>query len=134
MKHSLAINPDYWRRVRRLPTGVLLRDSLRNLFKMRKQMTAQAGALIDLWYKGRKPVSQRPQQVLCCDWDTPQECPLECLSRMSGKLCAVVRTERIANRIGWSSEQPTPRRTAYPTLKGEGDKSMLLKRGESEDV
>jgi len=33
-----------------------------------------------------------------------------------GKLCAVVRTDRIANSVGWSSRQLTPRRTTYTIL------------------
>jgi hypothetical protein len=51
-----------------------------------------------------------------------------------GKLCAVSRTERIANRVGRSSGHMTPRRTTNLDLKGKGDKSMFVKRGAAEDV
>jgi hypothetical protein len=57
-----------------------------------------------------------------------------------GKLCAVSRTERIANRVGRSSGQMTPRRTTNLDPKGKGDKSMSrllavdVKRGTTEDV
>jgi hypothetical protein len=52
----------------------------------------------------------------------------------AGKLCAVSRTERIANRVGRSSGRMTPRRTTNLDLKGKGDKSMSVKRGAAEDV
>src|SRR5712671_321559 len=44
------------------------------------------------------------------------------------------RTEEIATPGGRRSRQLTPRRTTYLDLKGEGDSSMLLKRGVTEDV
>ena len=50
------------------------------------------------------------------------------------KVCAMSRTAEIATTGGRSSRQKTPRRTTYLTLKGEGDRSMLLKRGVAEDV
>jgi hypothetical protein len=50
------------------------------------------------------------------------------------KGCAVSRTERIANRVGRSSGQTTPRRTTNLDPKGRGDKSMFVKRGTAEDV
>jgi hypothetical protein len=50
------------------------------------------------------------------------------------KVCAVSRTERIANRVGRSSGQMTPRRTTNLDPKGRGDKSMSVKRGTAEDV
>jgi len=50
------------------------------------------------------------------------------------KVCAVSRTERIANRVGRSSGQMTPRRTTNLDSKGKGDKSMSVKRGTPEDV
>ena len=50
------------------------------------------------------------------------------------KVCAVSRTERIANRVGRSSGQKTPRRTTNLDPKGRGDKSMFVKRGIAEDV
>ena len=56
------------------------------------------------------------------------------------KGCAVSRTERIANRVGRSSGQMTPRRTTNLDPKGKGDKSMSrllavnVKRGTTEDV
>ena len=53
---------------------------------------------------------------------------------MIRKPCAVSRTERIANRVGRSSGQMTPRRTTYLDPKGRGDKSMSVKRGTTEDV
>ena len=51
-----------------------------------------------------------------------------------GKLCAVVRTDRIATGGGRRSRQMTPRRTTDLDPKGRGDKSMLVKREVSEDV
>jgi hypothetical protein len=51
-----------------------------------------------------------------------------------GKACAVSRTERIANRVGRSSGQMTPRRTTNLDPKERGDKSMSVKRGTVEDV
>jgi hypothetical protein len=50
------------------------------------------------------------------------------------KVCAVVRTERIANVVGRSSGQMTSRRTADLNPKGGGDKSMTVKRGAHEGV
>jgi hypothetical protein len=50
------------------------------------------------------------------------------------KVCAVSRTERIANRVGRSSGHETPRRTTNLDPKGRGDKSMSVKRGTAEDV
>jgi hypothetical protein len=50
------------------------------------------------------------------------------------KGCAVVRTDRIANSVGWSSRQLTPRRTTYLNSKEKGDKSLFVKRGITEDV
>src|SRR6266581_1069993 len=50
------------------------------------------------------------------------------------KACAMSRTTGIATTGGRSSRQLTPRRTTYLTLKGGGDRSMLLKRGVAEDV
>jgi hypothetical protein len=58
----------------------------------------------------------------------------ELLEPCADKLCAVVRTERIANSVGRSSGQMTPRRTANLNPKGGGDKSMTVKRGASEAV
>ena len=52
----------------------------------------------------------------------------------AGKRCAMSRTEEIATPGGRRSRQMTPRRTTDLTLKGEGDSSMLLKRGVAEDV
>jgi hypothetical protein len=43
------------------------------------------------------------------------------------------RTEGIVTTGGRSSRQLTPRRTTNLTLKGEGDSSMLVKRGVTED-
>jgi hypothetical protein len=60
--------------------------------------------------------------------------------RSNAKVCAVSRTERIANRVGRSSGQMTPRRTTYLDPKGRGDKSMSrllavgVKRRTAEDV
>src|SRR5438270_8950242 len=56
------------------------------------------------------------------------------LEPCAAKVCAVVRTERIANKVGRSSGQMTPRRTANPNPKGGGDKSMYVKRGAPESV
>ena len=50
------------------------------------------------------------------------------------KVCAMSRTEEIATTGGRSSRQMTPRRTTYLTLKGGGDRSLLLTRGVAEDV
>jgi hypothetical protein len=50
------------------------------------------------------------------------------------KGCAVSCTERIANQVGWSSGQMTPRRTTNLDPKGKGDKSMSVKRGTTEGV
>jgi len=50
------------------------------------------------------------------------------------KGCAMSRTEEIATTGGRSSRQMTPRRTTYLTLKGGGDRSLLLTRGVAEDV
>ena len=50
------------------------------------------------------------------------------------KVCAVVRTDRIANTVGWSSRQLTPRRTTNLNLKKKGDKSLYVKRDGTEDV
>jgi hypothetical protein len=44
------------------------------------------------------------------------------------------RTEEIATAGGRSSRPKTPRRPTYLTLKGGGDRSMLGKRGVTEDV
>jgi hypothetical protein len=52
----------------------------------------------------------------------------------AGKLCAVSRTERIANGVGRSSGELTPRRTTDLDPKGRGDKSMFVKRSTVEDV
>jgi hypothetical protein len=49
-------------------------------------------------------------------------------------LCAVVRTDRIANSVGWSSRQLTPRRTTDLNSKEKGDKSLFVKREVTEDV
>jgi hypothetical protein len=49
-------------------------------------------------------------------------------------MCAVVRTDKIANLVGWSSRQLTPRRTTYLNLKKKGDKSLFVKRNVTEDV
>ena len=50
------------------------------------------------------------------------------------KGCAVSRTDGIATRGGRSSGFMTPRRTTDLDPKGQGDKSMLIKRGTTEDV
>ena len=50
------------------------------------------------------------------------------------KGCAVVRTDRIANSVGGSSRQLTPRRTTNLNLKKKGDKSLFVKRDVTEDV
>lgn len=50
------------------------------------------------------------------------------------KVCAVVRADRIANKVGWSSGQLTPRRTTNLDPKGRGDKSMFVKREVTEGV
>jgi hypothetical protein len=50
------------------------------------------------------------------------------------KVCAVVRTDRTANSVGWSSRQLTPRRTTYLNLKEKGDKSLFVKRKVTEEV
>ncbi len=50
------------------------------------------------------------------------------------KVCAMVRTDRIANSVGWSSGQLTPRRTTYLDPKGRGNKSLFVKREVTEDV
>jgi len=50
------------------------------------------------------------------------------------KRCAVVRTDRIANSVGWSSRQLTPRRTTYLNSKEKGDKSLFVKREVTDDV
>ena len=55
-------------------------------------------------------------------------------SRMSMKVCAVVRAKGIATKGGRSSEQMTSRWTANLNPKGGGDKSMFVKRGVSEGV
>jgi hypothetical protein len=52
----------------------------------------------------------------------------------AGKACAMSRTEGIVTTGDRSSRQLTPRRTTYLTLKGGGDRSMLVKRGIAEDV
>ena len=44
------------------------------------------------------------------------------------------RTAGIVTTGDRSSRQLTPRRPTYLTLKGGGDKSMLVKRGVTEDV
>jgi hypothetical protein len=56
------------------------------------------------------------------------------LERSAAKVCAVVRTDRIATRGGRRSRQVTPRRTTDLDPKGRGDKSMLVKREVSEGV
>jgi hypothetical protein len=56
------------------------------------------------------------------------------LERSAVKVCAMSRTRGIATTGGRSSRRMTPRRTTYLTLKGGGDRSMLLKRGVTEDV
>jgi len=56
------------------------------------------------------------------------------LEPRAGKLCAVKRAEGIANVVGRSSGQMTPRRTTNLDPKGKGDKSMSVKRGTTEDV
>jgi hypothetical protein len=50
------------------------------------------------------------------------------------KVCAVTRTDRIANSVGWSSRQLTSRRTTYLNSKEKGDKSLFVKRNVTEDV
>jgi len=50
------------------------------------------------------------------------------------ELCVVVRTDGIANSVGWSSRQLTPRRTNNLNSKKEGDKSLYVKRDGTEDV
>ena len=50
------------------------------------------------------------------------------------KACAVARADRIANTVGWSSGQLTPRRTTNLNPKGRGDKSMFVKREVAEGV
>jgi hypothetical protein len=52
----------------------------------------------------------------------------------AGKACAMSRTEGTVTTGDQSSRQLTPRRTTYLTLKGGGDRSMLVKRGMTEDV
>jgi hypothetical protein len=53
---------------------------------------------------------------------------------VSAKVCAVARTDRIANSVGWSSRQLTPRRTTNLNSKEKGDKSLFVKRNVTEDV
>jgi hypothetical protein len=56
------------------------------------------------------------------------------LERSAVKGCAMSRTDGIVTPGDRSSRQMIPRRTTYLTPKGGGDRSMLVKRGVTEDV
>jgi hypothetical protein len=56
------------------------------------------------------------------------------LERSAVKLCAMSRTDGIVTPGDRSSRQLTPRRTTDLSLKGGGNRSMLVKRGMTEDV
>src|SRR5262249_42368352 len=60
--------------------------------------------------------------------------PQDTEERRETKVCAMSRTDGIVTTGDRSSRQRTPRRTTYLTLKGGGDRSMLVKRGITEDV